>query len=121
MTLFHVRTAAAACFLLTVRSVWGLEAHQDRQYSFDDFVQEFSKVYDSDEERQLRKEIFNANLVTIRSHNSANAAVNGMLGGQLDVHDAMIALQRADLTLQFGVQVRNKLVSAYHDVMNMQV
>ena len=55
------------------------------------------------------------------SHNSANAAVNGMLNGQMDVHDAMIALQRADLTLQFGVQVRNKLVNAYQEIMRMPV
>ena len=55
------------------------------------------------------------------SHNNANAAVNGMLGGQLDVHDAMIALQRADLTLQFGVQVRNKLMNAYQEIMRMPV
>jgi flagellar hook-basal body complex protein FliE len=55
------------------------------------------------------------------SHNSANVAVNGMLEGQLDVHDAMIALQRADLTLQFGVQVRNKLMNAYQEIMRMPV
>ncbi|WP_234800455.1 flagellar hook-basal body complex protein FliE [Luteitalea pratensis] len=55
------------------------------------------------------------------SHNSANAAVNGMINGQLDVHDAMIALQRADLTLQFGVQVRNKLMNAYQEIMRMPV
>ena len=55
------------------------------------------------------------------SHDSANVAVNGMLNKQVDVHDAMIALQRADLTLQFGVQVRNKLVNAYQEIMRMPV
>jgi flagellar hook-basal body complex protein FliE len=55
------------------------------------------------------------------SHDNANVAVNGMLEGQLDVHDAMIALQRADLTLQFGVQVRNKLMNAYQEIMRMPV
>jgi flagellar hook-basal body complex protein FliE len=55
------------------------------------------------------------------SHNSANTAVGGMLNGQVDVHDAMIALQRADLTLQFGVQVRNKLMNAYQEIMRMPV
>lgn len=55
------------------------------------------------------------------SHNASNATVNGMLAGQVDVHDAMIALQRADLTLQFGVQVRNKLVNAYQEIMRMPV
>jgi flagellar hook-basal body complex protein FliE len=55
------------------------------------------------------------------SHNAANVAVNGMLDKQVDVHDAMIAMQRADLTLQFGVQVRNKLVNAYQEIMRMPV
>lgn len=55
------------------------------------------------------------------SHDTANTAVSGMLNGQLDVHDAMIALQRADLTLQFGVQVRNKLMNAYQEIMRMPV
>ncbi len=55
------------------------------------------------------------------SQNSSNSAVSGMLTGQLDVHDAMIALQRADLTLQFGVQVRNKLMNAYQEIMRMPV
>jgi flagellar hook-basal body complex protein FliE len=52
---------------------------------------------------------------------AANQAVGSMLGGSGDVHDAMIALQRADLTLQLTVQVRNKLVSAYQEIMRMPV
>jgi len=44
-----------------------------------------------------------------------------MLNREGDVHDAMIALQRAELTLQFTVQVRNKLVQAYQDIMRMPV
>jgi flagellar hook-basal body complex protein FliE len=52
---------------------------------------------------------------------SANEAVGRMIDGSGDVHDAMIALQRADLTLQFSVQVRNKLVQAYQEIMRMPV
>ncbi|HEY7790174.1 MAG TPA: flagellar hook-basal body complex protein FliE [Vicinamibacterales bacterium] len=55
------------------------------------------------------------------SSGSANDAVAGMLNGSGDVHDAMIALQRADLTLQLTVQVRNKLVDAYQQIMQMPV
>jgi flagellar hook-basal body complex protein FliE len=55
------------------------------------------------------------------SDNAANSAVAGMLDGSVDLHDAMIALQRADLTLQLSVQIRNKLVQAYQDVMRMPV
>ncbi len=55
------------------------------------------------------------------SSEAANVAVEKMLEGGGDVHEAMIALQRAELTLQFTVQVRNKLVQAYQDIMRMPV
>ncbi len=38
-----------------------------------------------------------------------------------NLHEVMIALQTASVSFQEMVQVRNKLVSAYQDVMNMQV
>jgi flagellar hook-basal body complex protein FliE len=41
--------------------------------------------------------------------------------GHENLHEVMIELQKASLSFQEMVQVRNKLVSAYHDVMNMQV
>ena len=58
---------------------------------------------------------------TEASGDAANSAVEGMLDGRGEVHDAMIALQRAELSLQFTVQVRNKLVQAYQDIMRMSV
>ncbi len=51
----------------------------------------------------------------------ANAAVGNMLEGTGDVHQAMIALQNAENSLQLTVQVRNKLVQAYQDVMRMSI
>lgn len=39
----------------------------------------------------------------------------------VSLSDVMIASQKANITLQATVQVRNKLVSAYHDIMNMQI
>jgi flagellar hook-basal body complex protein FliE len=41
--------------------------------------------------------------------------------GNTNLHEVMISLQKANVSFQEMVQVRNKLVSAYHDVMNMQV
>lgn len=38
-----------------------------------------------------------------------------------NIQDVMISLQKANLSFQTMVQVRNKLVAAYQDVMNMQV
>ena len=51
----------------------------------------------------------------------ANEAIAGMVNKTGDVHDAMIALQRAEMTLQLTVQIRNKLVQAYNDIMHMPV
>jgi flagellar hook-basal body complex protein FliE len=39
----------------------------------------------------------------------------------VSLSDTMIAMQKASISFQATVQVRNKLVSAYHDIMNMQV
>jgi flagellar hook-basal body complex protein FliE len=41
--------------------------------------------------------------------------------GNTNLHEVMISLQKANLSFQEMVQVRNRLVSAYNDVMNMQV
>jgi flagellar hook-basal body complex protein FliE len=41
--------------------------------------------------------------------------------GNANLHEVMIELQKASVSFQEMVQVRNKLVSAYQDVMNMQV
>ena len=55
------------------------------------------------------------------SNAEANKAIGQMLDGSGDVHEAMIAMQRADQLLQLTVQVRNKIVQAYQDVMRMPV
>ena len=55
------------------------------------------------------------------SSDTANTAVGQMLDGSGDVHDAMIAMQEADLTLQLTVQIRNKLVEAYQEIARMPV
>jgi flagellar hook-basal body complex protein FliE len=40
---------------------------------------------------------------------------------KVHLSDVMIAMQKANITFQAAVQVRNKLVSAYHEIMNMQI
>jgi flagellar hook-basal body complex protein FliE len=55
------------------------------------------------------------------STGEANQAIGRMLDGSGDVHEAMIAMQKAEQMLQLTIQVRNKLVQAYQDVMRMSV
>ena len=39
----------------------------------------------------------------------------------VNLHEVMASLQKASLSFQTMVQVRNRLVSAYQEIMNMQV
>jgi flagellar hook-basal body complex protein FliE len=51
----------------------------------------------------------------------AQAKVAGVLEGNgADVHSALIAVEKADLSFQLMMQVRNKIVSAYEEISRMQ-
>ena len=51
----------------------------------------------------------------------AQEKVAGVLSGNgADVHSALIAVEKADLSFQLMMQVRNKIVSAYEEISRMQ-
>lgn len=51
----------------------------------------------------------------------ASVAVDGLMRGTgVDVHDALIATQKADMSFELALAVRNKAVAAYQQVMGMQ-
>jgi flagellar hook-basal body complex protein FliE len=53
---------------------------------------------------------------------SANQAADQFLAGEGgDLHSVILQGQRADLEFQMFLQVRNKVVSAYQEVMRMQM
>ena len=56
-------------------------------------------------------------------HQTSGAMATAYEKGQsgVDITDVMIASQKAGVSFQAMVQVRNKLVEAYRDVMNMPV
>lgn len=43
------------------------------------------------------------------------------LGENVDLHQVMIASQKASITLQATMEIRNKVVEAYQEIMRMQV
>jgi flagellar hook-basal body complex protein FliE len=52
---------------------------------------------------------------------AAETKVAGVLDGTgTDVHSALIAVEKADLSFQLMMQVRNKIVSAYQEISRMQ-
>ena len=53
---------------------------------------------------------------------SADTAVRQLAVGEpVNLHQVMVQLERARLQLELVVQVRNKLVDAYQDLMKMQI
>ena len=58
---------------------------------------------------------------TAKLDQKASEAVTGLLNGSgVEVHDAMIATQKANLAFELALQVRNKAVGAYQQMMGMQ-
>ena len=57
-----------------------------------------------------------------QSIDAADASTRALAAGaDIPVHDVMIALEKARLDLQFAVQLRNRLVAAYQNIVSMQV
>ncbi|MEK7279872.1 MAG: flagellar hook-basal body complex protein FliE [Nitrospirota bacterium] len=53
---------------------------------------------------------------------TADSAVEDLaVGNTQNIHSTMIAMEKADVSFQLMMQVRNKLVSAYEEIMRMQV
>jgi flagellar hook-basal body complex protein FliE len=51
----------------------------------------------------------------------ARTTVDGLMTGSgVDVHQAMIATQKADMAFEMALAVRNKAVQAYQQVISMQ-
>jgi flagellar hook-basal body complex protein FliE len=51
----------------------------------------------------------------------ARTAVSGLMTGSgVDVHQAMIATQKASMAFELALAVRNKAVQAYQQVLGMQ-
>lgn len=73
----------------------------------------------SDFQALLKQSIDNVNETQMESKKLAEAFQNG--DPNVQVSELMVALQKSNVSFQAMLQVRNKLVSAYQDVMNMQV
>jgi flagellar hook-basal body complex protein FliE len=57
-----------------------------------------------------------------RDQLDADAAVKNLISGRTkNIHETMLAVEKADLSLKMMMQVRNKVLEAYREVMKMQV
>lgn len=52
----------------------------------------------------------------------ANKQTESLVKGQgQDIHNTMIAVEKADLSFQLMMQIRTKIINAYEEIMRMQV
>lgn len=52
----------------------------------------------------------------------ADKSVKGLLSGEnKGIHETMIALEKADISFQLMMQIRNKILDAYQEMMRTQV
>lgn len=66
----------------------------------------------------LKKSIEQVNDAQLQADSAIKAAIAGQA---TDIHDTMIAIQKADVSLKLMMEVRNKLLEAYQDIMRTQV
>jgi flagellar hook-basal body complex protein FliE len=66
----------------------------------------------------LKGMVSSINDLQVTSEDTATRFVAGQVD---DVHDAMVAMEKAALSFQFMVEVRNRLVEGYQQVMRMHV
>ena len=51
----------------------------------------------------------------------AESSIQDFLQGKGELHNVALATQRAEMTFDLGLQLRNKVVSAYQEIMKMQL
>ena len=61
------------------------------------------------------------NKVNDLQHESSKKTEDFITGVSDDIHSVIIAGSKADLALQMTLQVRNKVMDAYKEIMNMQI
>lgn len=55
------------------------------------------------------------------AQHQATQAIDQFLHGTGELHTVALATQKAEMTFDLAVQVRNKVISAYQEIMKMQL
>lgn len=61
------------------------------------------------------------NSVNEAQNNAYNAAETFASGGDISVHEVMLASQKANLSMQMALQLRNRMLNAYTELNNVRV
>lgn len=69
------------------------------------------------------KELLNTAISSISDTQASadNAIANLAAGNNIELHSVMLAAEKANLTLQLAMQIKNKITDAYSEIMRMQI
>ena len=66
----------------------------------------------------LKDSIRDINQIQIQAEQAIADVVSG---NKQDLHQTMVAIEKADVSFQLMMQVRNKIISAYEEILRMQI
>jgi len=99
--------------MTSISSIYGPQstAHSPSTLTTEGGAQPFSSVFTS---------LLNG-ISQYQDHASQQVQKMELGESEVGINDLMVSIQKASVSLQLGVQVRNKMIAAYNEVMNMSV
>lgn len=83
------------------------------------FISDFGNDKTASFSEMLFNSVSNINQTQITAKTQSEAYLAGAT--DLGLNDVMVSLQKSSIALNMGIQVRNKMVSAYQEIMNMNI
>lgn len=83
-----------------------------------DAAQNTAEVSPSNFKDLLKKALTDLNASQVGGSDAIKSLATG---GEENLHDVIIAMEKASMTLQYGIQIRNKILEAYQTVSQMQI
>lgn len=61
------------------------------------------------------------NNVNLLEHEADNLSIKFAAGQVENIHEVMVATQKAEISMRYLIEVRNKVLDAYREIMRMQI
>ncbi len=83
-----------------------------------DAAQNAAEVSPSSFKDLLKKAVSDLNASQVGANESIKELATG---GEENLHDVIIEMEKASMTLQYAIQIRNKVLEGYQSVIQMQI
>ena len=70
---------------------------------------------------EFAERLKSASLEVNTTQHNGDAAAEGVIKGEVGIHEGLMALSRANTSFRLLAQTRNKVMTAYNEIMRMQI